>query len=58
MTYIPMQKEEKYKYYMHNLEIPWFLSDIKLVFSLFSKKKYFLLAEEINLFNWYYFIFL
>ena len=27
----------------------------KLVFSLFSKKKYFLLAREINLFNRNYF---
>ena len=44
-------------YYMHNQEIPWFLPDIKLVFSLFSKKKYFLLAVEINLFNWNYFFF-
>ena len=42
-------------YYMHNQEIPWFLPDIKLVFSLFSKKKYFLLAGEINLFNRNYF---
>ena len=40
---------------MHNQEIPWFLPDIKLVFSLFSKKKYFLLAGEINLFNRNYF---
>ena len=36
---------------IYNQEIPWFLPDIKLVFSLFSKKKYFLLAEEKNLFN-------
>ena len=42
---------------MHNHEIPWFLPDIKLVFSLFSKKKYFLLAREINLFNRNYFFF-
>ena len=44
-------------YYMHKQEIPWFLPDIKLVFSLFSKKKYFLLAGEINLFNRNYFFF-
>ena len=42
-------------YYMHNQEIPWFLPDIKLVFSLFSRKKYFLLAGEIKLFNRNYF---
>ena len=40
---------------MHNQEMLWFLPDIKLVFSLFSKKKYFLLAGEINLFNRNYF---
>ena len=50
--------EKKYIYYMHNQEIPWFLPDIKLVFSLFSNKKYFLLAREINLFNRNYFFFL
>ena len=42
---------------MHNQEIPWFLPDI-MVFSLFSKKKYFLLAGEINLFNRSYFSYL
>ena len=44
-------------YNMHNQEIPWFLTDIKLVFSLFSKKKHFLLAGEINLLNRNYIFF-
>ena len=49
-------RNAKGKYYMHNQEIPWFLPDIKLVFSLFSKKKYVLLAGEINLVNRNYFL--
>ena len=37
------------------LDFFFFFFFFKLVFSLFSKKKYFLLAREINLFNRNYF---
>ena len=39
----------------HGISWLYILPDIKLVFSLFSRTKYFLLAGEINLFNRNYF---